>query len=656
MIERLLTLIALLLFVATATFAGYPKEQQHYWSVVMPIMRTYCNDACHNADDKKGGLNLSRYDFIRTIQRDGEVFYRVIDEIESGAMPPASKPQMTSAEQDTFIYYIKKYLNEALNIPDPGLIPPRRLSNREYRYAIQDLTNIEVNTDSIFPKDPAGGEGFDNFAKSLYITPLLMERYFEVASYVVNEWQQQEENWRSRNPDLRFSLGQKIKIQWNKWLKKKDIRSELAANYAKESLFPFATLAYRRHLNPNEKEDLLRFFKTVYLAQEDASIAYDQSLKEVYKLILVSQNFLLRTEADPERDRPYMVSDFELATRLSFFLWSSLPDYELLEIAYHQDLHDSKVLQTQIQRMLQDPKAKRMAESFATQWLDVNQLRGSVEVDAEIFPEFDEELREALYQESVEYFYHTLSKSRNFLELLDGEYSFLNERLANHYGVEGVEGEEMRQVNVAHLNRGGILGMGGVQVVTSLPNRTSPVLRGKWVLEKILATLAKAPPPNIPELEQAAGAHEGKTLRELLEIHRDDPACSGCHQEMDGLGFALENFDAVGRWRDRYAPLGKPIDVAGTMKSGEAFEGVNELKTVLIEKKYQFAKSISKRMLGFALGRSIEFKDTRTVDHLAKTLMDNDFDPLPFVQELVYSYPFRYKRSDPVIVDTAFGS
>jgi len=646
----------LLLLTITVAFAGYPPEQQHYWRAVMPIMRTYCNDSCHNADDKKGGLNLSRYDFIRTIQRDGEVFYRVIDQIESGAMPPAGKPQMSNTEQDTFIFYIKKYLNEALEVPDPGIIPPRRLSNREYRYAIQDLTNIVVNTDSIFPKDPAGGEGFDNFAKSLYITPLLMERYFEVASYVVNEWEKQEKDWSERNPKLRFSFGEKIRIQWYKWLKDKDIRLELATEYAKESLFPFASLAYRRYLNPNEKQDLLNFFQTVYLTQADASTAYYQSLKEVYKLILVSQNFLLRTEADPEKDRPYLVSNFELATRLSFFLWSSLPDYELLEVAYHQDLHNPKILQAQIQRMLQHPKAKRMAESFATQWLDVNQLQGSIEVDEEIFPEFDEELRAALYQESVEYFYHTLSKSRNFLELLNGKYTFLNEKLAQHYGIEGVEGSEMRQVDVANTSRGGILGMGGVQVVTSLPNRTSPVLRGKWVLEKILATPAKAPPPNIPELEQAKGVHEGKTLRELLEIHRESPACSGCHQEMDGLGFALENFDAIGRWRDHYASLGKPIDVSGTMKSGEAFEGVNELKTVLVEKKYQFAKSISKRMLGFALGRSIEFKDSRTVDHLAKTLMDNDFDPLPFVQELVYSYPFRYKKSDPVIVDTEFGS
>ena len=575
---RLFWLIVVLFFVQNLQ-ADWPDAQRHYWRVVMPIMRTHCNQACHNADDKKGGLNLNRYDFIKTIQRDGEVFFRVIEHVKAGTMPPAEYPPLTTQEKDTLTYYLEKYINEALNKPDPGLIPPRRLSNREYQYAIEDLTGITINTDSIFPRDPAGGEGFDNFARSLYITPLLMERYFEVAENVIESWAADQQQWHQIHPLPQFSLGQRISIWWQKWWHHKDLKWTLTKEHAINTLTPFATKAYRRYLSAAEKGDLMQLFESVYRAAPDSLPPYETAIKEVFKMVLVSHHFLMRQEADPIKPHPYPIDQFELASRLSFFLWSSIPDFELLEIAYRADLHNRQTLQKQILRMLNDPKAWRMAESFATQWLDIDQLKDPThEVDTSLFPKFNPSLREDMHHEPVAYFYHTLTESRNLLELLDGNYSFINESLANHYGVQGIIGPEMRKVTMTDPNRGGILGMGGVLTVSSLPNRTSPVLRGKWVMEKILATPAKPPPPNVPELESSKNIHDELTLRQLLVRHRDDPGCIGCHQEMDDLGFALENFDAIGQYRKRYQPNGPIIDVSGTLKSGEHFEGPHPVK------------------------------------------------------------------------------
>jgi len=652
----ILLLPTVLLFFNTSLYAGWPPDQLHYWRAVQPIMKKYCNQSCHNADDNKAGLNLNRYDFIKTIQRDGEVFIRVIDHIKTGSMPPEGEPQLTQGEKDTLLHYLDHYLSDALAKPDPGLIATHRLSVREYEYAIFDLTGIRVNADSLFPKDPGGGEGFDNFAGTLYITPLLMERYFEAAESVIEQLAGREDQWRALVPARRFSLLQQIRHWWARWTGNRDLARQSTLSYAQKAIFPFATLAYRRYLSPEEREKLLGFFEEVYAGLPEGADRYDESVQEVMKAVLVSPHFLMRKENDPPLAEPYPVTGFELASRLSFFLWSSIPDFELLETAYRQDLHRPEVLRAQVRRMLKSPKVKRMAESFATQWLEIDRLDDpTFKVDEALFPEFTPALRRAMHQETVEFFYHTLSDSRNLLELLDSRYTFMNETLAEHYGVGGVDGPEMRMVALREDARGGLLGMASVLTATSLPNRTSPVLRGKWVMEKILNTPAKPPPPNVPELEAAKAAHDERSLRQLLEIHRQDPACSGCHEEMDDLGFALENFDAIGRWRSSYVNQPEPIDVSGSLKSGERFEGILELRSILYDKKRQFAEGVSRKMLGFALGRSIEFKDKKVVDELAGTLVHNEFDPVPFIEALALSYPFRYKKSDPVVVDDKVG-
>ncbi|PHN03415.1 DUF1592 domain-containing protein [Flavilitoribacter nigricans] len=647
----LITCLALGLFTSTLSAAGYPPDQIHYWDVVMPIMRKYCNQECHNADDLKGGLNLERYDFISRIQRDGELFTSLIRLVENGEMPPENKLQMPAAEQDTLLSYIKKYLKEALAIPNPGQIPPRRLSMREYAYAIQDLTGVSLDPTEFFPKDPSGGEGFDNFARVLYLNPLLMERYLEATEYIVEEAYCNVDRWERIVPGYRQSLGTALRVWWQRVRHDRDISLEGPLAAAETQITDFATRAYRRILLPQEKQKLLDFFTEVYLQLPAIPERFDISMQQVFKAVLLSPNFLIRQENDRPTEDPYLVSSFEMASRLSFFLWSSIPDDTLMQAAYRDELLQPELLRVQITRMLRSPKLKRMAESFASQWLEIDKLADpSHSVDDKIFPEYSPDLGKWMQQEAVDYFYYTLTGSNNLLELIDGRYTFLNEPLAEHYGIEGIDGENMRRVQLDDPIRGGVLGMGGVLTATSLPHRTSPVLRGKWVLEKILGTPAKAPPPDVPELEEAKKTNDEMALRELLTIHRANPACQGCHQEMDDLGFALENFDAIGRWRDSYGMKLVDIDASGIMKSGEAFNGPVELKALLRSKKAQFAKSFSQKVLGFALGRGIDFKDSKTVAALSETLLENDFDASLFLTEVAMSYPFRYKLSDPVVV------
>lgn len=621
-----------------------PREK-HYQRTVRPIMRKHCN-SCHNQEDKKGGLNLEKYDFTFGIVRDGELFTRVVEMVKEESMPPDFRPRMKQKEIDTLTFYLNKYIEDALAEKDPGLIPPRKLNNREYRYCVEDLFGIKINTDSLFPSEASGGSGFDNQARVLYLTPLQMERYYEAAEIILEELYTDSAKWEHFVPNYQVPFRESIRVWWNKWWKEEDISLVHPMKTAREILLPVATKAYRKFLNAKEQQQLLNFFKEVYLTTRGKEKAFDLAMKETFKVILLSQNFLYRQESDPDISGAYPISSFEMASRLSFFLWSSFPDQELLELAYRGDLHLPEVLDQQVKRMLFDPKAQRMGESFALNWFELNKMKApDFQVDPKTYPEFTPLLRDLMLKEVELFFNHVLTESQNFTDLINSDYTYLNKELAAHYGIEGVE-EEGFEVNCLEDNaRGGVLGMAGILTSTSLPVRTSPVLRGKWVLEQLLGTPAPPPPPNIPDLEESQ--HEGAdelSLRELLLKHRDDPACKSCHLQMDPLGLGLENFDAIGRWRKTYDK--HPIDASGELASGEAFEGPAELKQILLNKRELFAKNLSKKMLSFALGRSLQFKDTPSIRHLSKHLLENDFHTISFVQEVVKCYPFTHKKSD----------
>jgi hypothetical protein len=295
--------------------------------------------------------------------------------------------------------------------------------------------------------------------------------------------------------------------------------------------------------------------------------------------------------------------------------------------------------------MLKDPRAKNFAESFATQWFGITRIREASPLDLERFPEMTASLRDAMYQEVVEYFYYVLTGSRNFLDVLDSDYTFLNEELAGHYGIEGVTGKEMRRVALKDRHRGGVLGMGSVLATTSMPLRTSPVLRGKWVLEEILGSPPPPPPPDAGELPEEASTNKNASIRDLLTEHRANVACAGCHQKMDPIGFGLENYDPAGRWRTSYGS-GKPIIAWDTLPSGEVFSGLVELKKILLTKEDEFARTLSEKMFIYATGRNVGFTDELFMQRLVKNLKTNRFDTEKFIIELVNLESFRYKVND----------
>ncbi len=646
----LMAMALLALGISLSAQPDHPR-QQHYWKEIRPILSKHCYQ-CHNGEDNKAGINLERYDFIISIVRDGELFHQVMEVMQEGSMPPPdTRPPMSQAEIDTFSTYINIYLQEALAENDPGIISPRRLNNQEYRYAMKDLLDVEIDVDSLFPADASGGGGFDNQARTLYLTPLLMERYYETAEFALDQVYVDNLAWRKMVPAFRWTFRDRIRTWWYRVWHGKDVSLDPPLAAAEKILVPFATAAYRRFIDPEDRDRLINFFLEVYAGMDQEERRFDLSIKETLKIVLISHHFLYRQEADPDLEGPYPINDFELASRLSFFLWSSIPDQHLLNVAYREDLHDPVVLEREILRMLKSPKAHRLGEQFATQWLDIKKLKDPVfQLDPEIFPEYNPALRDLMIEEVETFFSHVMLESQNLLELLDSDYSFLNRRLAEHYGISGVEHEEFQKVQFQSNARGGVLGMAGVLTATSHPTRTSPVLRGKWVLEQILGTPAPPPPPDVPELEESHDPAKGpQTLRALLIAHQEDPACSGCHQSMDPIGLGLENFDALGRWREVYGT--EAIDASGVLKTGEAFNGPAELRSAILTKKELFAKNFSKKILSYALGRSLGFKDSPTINHLQETLLKNNFHSISFIREVVMSFPFRYKKSDTKDVD-----
>ena len=406
---------------------------------------------------------------------------------------------------------------------------------------------------------------------------------------------------------------------------------------ARELLTRFAARAYRRPVSADEVNRLTRF----YLLARDNGDTFNAAVRLAVQAALVSPFFLFRVELDATAspDAPVQrIDDHQLASRLSYFLWSSMPDEELFRVAEQGVLRREEVLTAQVKRMLADPKAQALVENFAGQWLQIRNL-SLVSPDRKQFKEFNAELRRAMKQETELFFESVMREDRSVLDLLDADYTFLNERLAKHYGIEGVSGDEFRRVPLADRRRGGVLTQASVLTITSNPTRTSPVKRGKWIMEQILGTPPPPPPPGVQELEQVK--LEG-TLRQKMEQHRANPACASCHARMDPLGFALENYDAIGAWRD--SDEEREIDASGVLPGGQKFTGAAELRGVLAARPELFARSLLRKMLTYALGRGLEPYDTQTVYEATGRLKARDYKFSALVLEIVQSEPFQMRR------------
>ena len=398
-------------------------------------------------------------------------------------------------------------------------------------------------------------------------------------------------------------------------------------------------LAYRRPLDDTELDELLRFYRDGRNRGD-----FETGIELALRFLLASPEFVFRAETEPVDFPPagtYAVTDLDLASRLSFFLWSSIPDDDLLTVAERGELSDPAVLTQQVRRMLADPRSDALVRHFAGQWLFLRNLDGT-RPDPARFPDFDDNLRQSMRRETELLFGHVLHDDRSVLELLTADYTYVNERLARHYGIPGVYGDRFRRVPVVEQNRHGLLGHASLLTVTSYATRTSPVLRGRWILENLLGAPLPPPPPDVPDL-QDSGEALTLPMRERLERHRADPACASCHAKMDPLGFGLEPFDAIGRWRTVGAD-GDPIDSAGALADGTAFDGPAQLREALLLRPDAFVSTVTGKLLTYATGRGLEYYDAPVVRDLVRRAADDDYRLSSIVLGIVLSDPFRMKR------------
>ncbi len=404
-----------------------------------------------------------------------------------------------------------------------------------------------------------------------------------------------------------------------------------------------ARRAYRRPVTKTEVAGLMNFVK---MGSADGH-SVEQGIQLAIQAMLVSPHFLFRIERDPDPTNPgkvHKITDIELASRLSYFLWSSMPDEQLLTLGETNKLHEPVVLDGQIKRMLEDDRSAALSANFAGQWLEIRNL-DSVKPDPGKFPDWGPELRDAMRAETRMFFEAMLRENRPIPEFLDAKFTFLNERLAKHYGIEGVEGADFRRVDLATDQRGGILSHASVLTVSSYPTRTSPVIRGKYVLQNILGAPPPAPPPDVPPLDESEVGNSG-SLRQQMEKHRSNAMCASCHNRMDTLGFGLENYDAIGRWRTKDGKF--DIDSAGTFPNGKAFTTPAQMRAALKDETPDFARCLTEKMLTYALGRGLERYDRRTVEGITTKLAADEYKFQSLVYEIVRSLPFQSRRGEAV--------
>jgi len=666
---RTATALALLATLAAPLRGEIPVE-------VREILRNRCSD-CHADGAKKGGVAFDAHGSDEKLMADKALWHRVLKNVRAGLMPPPDKKSQPSAEERAKLQQWIKSGVFALDPaqPDPGRPVLRRLNRTEYRNTIKDLTGVEFRVQDEFPSDDSG-HGFDNIGEVLTVSPMLLEKYLAAARSIVT--------------DALASHRSKLLPG--------DVPAEADARrtYARERLTEFTARAFRRPAEPETGGRLLKMTESVW-AQPDKSV--DDGLAPAMEAVLASPRFLFLEEftLPPALGQKHpLLDEYSLAARLSYFLWSTMPDSELLKLAGDGRLRGN--LGVQFERMLKDDRSRAFVRNFSGQWLQSRDVE-TIPIDARLVllreekpdPEavaarkrffelrnkreqertkeeeeemkrmrdifrrgpdrfrdakFHREVRRDMLQETEMYFAHILHENRPLTEFIASDYTFLNERLAKHYGVPGVEGGDMRRVTLPPDSpRGGVLTQGAVLAVTSNPTRTSPVKRGLFLLDNILGTPPPPPPPDIPPLEEPGrGRIAEGTLRQTLEKHRADALCASCHNRMDPLGLAFENFNAMGQWREQ--EHGQAVDAAGKLVSGESFKGAAELKKVLVENhRDAFHRCFTEKLLTYALGRGLDWRDEATLDLLIAKLNANEGRFLPLLRAVIESDAFQRRAA-----------
>jgi cytochrome c5 len=753
--------------------AGSALAATQFETTVKPVLSKNCS-GCHNESLNSGGLDITPFTSASSLTQSREGWEVILKKLRSGEMPPKGMPRPPQPQMEALIQYLQGEFDKAdRNVkPDPGRVTARRLNRAEYSNTIRDLLAVDFHAEKDFPTDDSG-DGFDNMADILSVSPLLMEKYLTAAERIAAravyadplpkpvqaQYGPNQQNIRRVSvteieakhrvdfdgdytiviglPGTRGKGAEPVELGlWmdGRLLKKqlvetkpsdmvafspysdttmrlylpegehsfrvgfigddfvtalpeKDYYNSKKNKWPNTILFsgPFpstvekasrkkllicdpksgdacvekilSTVARKAYRRPVTKAEIATLMKFVAQAKADGQ-DNEHGIQLALEAILVSPNFLFRVEHDPRSEpraqagglpEPHKLADLELASRLSYFLWSSMPDDELLNLAEASKLHDPVTLNAQVKRMMADPRSSALSENFAGQWLEIRNL-DYVKPDPDKFLRWGPDLRDAMKTETQMFFDYILRQNRPLSEFLDAKYTFLNERLAGFYGIPGVTGSEFRKVDLTGDQRGGLLSQASVLTVSSYPSRTSVVIRGKYVLRNILGSPPAPPPPDVPALDEAA-VGTSMSLRQQMEKHRDNAVCASCHTKMDPLGFGLENYDAIGRWRTRDGKF--PVDSSGTLPNGKTFNTPAEMRAVLLSQLPDFSHCVIEKMLTYALGRGLQPYDRPAVNEISRKLEAQGYPFQTLIFEVVNSLPFQSRRGEALTTQNA---
>ncbi len=584
---------------------------------VLQTFKNYCFD-CHTGNDPEGGIRVDIFGVDQKLGDHVELIEKIILTLKEHQMPPADADQPNDTERVQALEWIEHELQDfdCGSVSRPGRVTIRRLNRVEYDNTVRDLTGLDLKLSAGFPSDDVGN-GFDNIGDVLSIPPILLEKYLDAANKIAAEVSQHPEALRKvfpAEPSDPKNLEEVVEV-------------------ARKNAVDFAGRAFRRPLRTEEAERLFSLMRAAW----EANASKEEILQATLTVVLASPYFLFRVEEDPAEAEgsSRTLNDFELATRLSYFLWSSMPDERLFELARAGKLHTPEQLEAEVVRMLGDVKSQALVNNFLGQWLQLRDLE-ALSPDPETYAAFDGKLRRSMRRETELLFANILAEDRSILEILGADYTYVDERLARHYGIENVTGDQFQKVDLQGKRRG-VLMHGSILLLTSNPTRTSPVKRGKWVLENLLAEPPPPPPPNVPVLDES-GETLG-TLRQQMEQHRANPNCAVCHVKMDAVGFGLENFDGIGMWRDRDGP--DKIDPSGVLPGGRNFNGPLDLAQILVEdKKTEFTRCMTMKMLTYALGRGLGVSDRCTVNTIVEHVAQREYSITSLIESIVTSPPF----------------
>lgn len=635
--RRTLVWAGILLLGGMSLRAAEATPEEDFEKVIKPILQKYCFE-CHGMEKKKGDLDLEAYREYSQVTAAPEVWVDVMERVQAFEMPPEGKKELDFNRHGTLMRWLRrlpkpeetncdKIANDRNANFYRGYVMSRRINRAEYENTIRDLMGVAVKVSDLLPADGGGGEGFDTTGNALFVSTIHIEKYMAAAERILL----------TVIPDSAKGLSEEAREARRLLLLEQPSPKKNQEEQARAVVKSFGRRAFRRPMEESEVDRAMKMF----LRGWERGDGYLPSVRMALKSILVSPNFLFLVEPEPAEKGVHPLGALPLASKLSYFLWSSMPDEELLSLAESGQLLEPNVYVGQIKRMLAHPKAEALGERFGLQWLEVERLGSEVRPDSKKFPEFDAKLEESMRGEVVAVFNHVLRGNRSLLELVDTDYTFVNEQLAKVYGIPGVNGEGMQRVYLQNKNRGGVIGMAAIHTLTSFPLRTSPVLRGRWVLEALLGEKVPPPPPDVPALEETGEKAGHVSLREQLKIHRQKADCAGCHDKMDPLGFGMENFDNLGRWREEQN--GFPIDAQGTLPSGDSFTGPAGLKKILMSRKNDVMRHLVKKMVGYAYGRELNRFDDCVVKQTVEALERNNYRASVLIEQIALSFPFRHR-------------